>query len=151
MRIFVGGLWAKVKWRDMEQLVAQALRGPWYKLHAPRGRMVNCELQQMKDLKSGGTEYCAVIEVEPTRLAWEVVQYLEGLDVHGRQLTSHKWFPRDGMNDRRVSRLDGEEAPQSGHERRSDRRQDRRRELDIQPLGRNMVRAVQGFERSYGS
>lgn len=148
MRIFVGGLWAKVSRSDLDQLVAEALRGPWYKLYAPRGQITTCELLQMTDLSGGKTEYSAVISVEPSRLGWEVVQYLEGLFVNKSQLTSHKWFPRNGLSDRRVSFAS--ETDDSARERRA-KSTDRRRELNVQPLGRNMVRAVQGFERSYGS
>lgn len=149
MRIFVGGLWAKVGWRDMENLVAEALRGPWYKFHAPRGRMSNCELQRMTDVRGGRTEYCAIIEVDPPRLGWEVVQYLEKLKLHGRRLTAHKWFPRTGIYDRRAAPEDG--ASGVKRDRRSTQRPDRRRQLNIQPLGKSMVSAVQGFERSYGA
>jgi hypothetical protein len=149
MRIYVGGLWSRVGRQDLENLVAEALRGPWYRLRAPRGHMTRCELQQMTDIRGGDTEYCAVIEVEPSRLGWEVVQHLEGLQVNGHRLTSHKWFPRNGLFDRRVGSQEG--GAEIKRDRRSEQRNDRRRQLNVQPLGKKLVRAVQGFERSYGS
>lgn len=149
MRIYIGGLWAKVGQADLEALINQRLRGPWYKLYAPRGRMRSCELLQMVDLRSGETEYCAVIDVDSIRLGWELIKALDGLKVHGNTLNAHKWFRRTGIFERRATGL--VEAPPVGRERRDTGHPDRRRELSIQPLGRNMVRAVRGFERSYGS
>lgn len=149
MRIYVGGLWSKVGRADLEELVKQSLRGPWYRLHAPRGRMADCELLQMVDLRNGDTEFCAVIEVGSSKLGWEVIHFLDGLHVNGHTLNAHKWFPRKGIFDRRVFGED--EAPSLGLDRRDDGRRDRRRQLNVHPLGKRMVHAVRGFERSYGA
>lgn len=146
MRVFVGGLWAGVRAKDLDQLVRSLLRGPWYKLHMPRGRVADCELLCMTDRRNGQSEYCAVIEVEPRRLAWEVVQRLDGAKSNGRTLRAHRWFPRVGLVDRRAGAT---EAGQAGGDRRSGR--DRRRNLDVQQLNRSLTQAVTGFERSYGS
>jgi hypothetical protein len=148
MRIYIGGLWSKVGWSDLEALVSQALRGPWYRLYAPRGRMIGCELLQMTDLDNGETDYSAVIDIEPARLGWEVIQHVEGLYAYGQTLSAHKWFERSGMYDRRVPMLDSEASP--GMDRRDLVRNDRRRQLNIRPLGKSMVNSVRGFERSYG-
>jgi hypothetical protein len=148
MKIHLGGLWSGVKRRELDELVAKPLRGPWYRLHMPRGQLASCELLELTDLQAADArEYCAVLDIQPARLGWEVMQYLDGLRVHGVTLKAHKWFPRHGVEDRR----DGLGLAQA--ELARDRRagQDRRRKLQIEPLGASMVRAVRGFERSYGA
>lgn len=150
MRIYVGGLWPGVARRDLERLVQEALRGPWYKMHLPRGQLVGCRLLEMVEHKKGGSDYCAVIEVEPNRLSWEVLQHLDGAQVHGRKLRAHRWFPRKGLTDRRLSAIHDRGLEGTlAKDRRSG--SDRRRALDVRPLDREMVTAVSGFQRSYGA
>lgn len=148
MRVFVGGLWSSVGYKDVDRLVRELLRGPWYKLHLPRGRLADCELLQMTERKSGKAEYCAVIEIAPNRLGWEVLHQLDGAQLHGRTLHAHRWFPRVGLAERRANDMHDESEPQAGLDRRAGR--DRRRLLEVQPLNRNLVRSVAGFQRSYG-
>lgn len=149
MRVYLGGLWSGIGRKDLDRLVRQTLRGPWYKLHMPRGQLADCELLELVERKTGHTEHCAVIEVEPHRLGWELVQQLDGINYRGRVLRAHRWFPRKGLADRRGSTFN-EEAPEAmARDRRAGR--DRRRPLDIRPAGRQQVSAVSGFQRSYGS
>lgn len=148
MQIYVGGLWARVTSRDLDQLVRELLRGPWYKLYLPRGGLADCKLLQMTDRSKGSIEYCALIAVEPRRMAWEVVHQLDGAHLHGHQLHAHRWFVRKGLADRRAMAMNDESEDTGGSNRRNGR--DRRRLLDIHPLNRNLTHAVAGFERSYG-
>ena len=150
MRIYVGGLWPGIGRRDLDRLVRESLRGPWYKMHMPRGQLVDCQLLELIDRNSGDSEYCAVIEVEPHRLSWDVVQQLHGAKVHGRVLRAHRWFARKGLADRRAGII-AQDDP--GRDMARDRRAggDRRRPLDVRPLDRPVVSAVSGFQRSYGS
>lgn len=147
MKIFVGGLWSRVKRRELKDLVSRQLRGPWYRLHMPRGRLAACELLEMTDLADDSTEYCAVIDIEPARLGWEVMQQLDGLHTKGAKLRAHKWFPRKGVVDRRDA--SGAHQAEVARDRRD--RADRRRRLQIESVGANLVQAVPGFERSYGA
>lgn len=150
MRVFLGGLWPGVRRRDLDRMVREALRGPWYRMHTPRGQMTGCELLELQDRKTGHSEYCAVIEVEPNRLGWEVVQHLDGAHAHGYVLSAHRWFERKGMADRRTG-IDAFEVndDKAARERRTGR--DRRRALDVRPLDVNMVTAMSGFQRTYGA
>jgi hypothetical protein len=147
MKIYVGGLWAQPKRRELNELIARQLRGPWYRLRMPRGRLASCQLLEMTDPVSDTSEFCAVIEVQPARLGWEVLQQLEGLRTHGTILRAHKWFPRKGVSDRRDH--SGVLSPEVARERRTGT--DRRRALQIEPVGAHRVQAMQGFERSYGA
>lgn len=150
MRVYVGGLWRGIGRRDLDRLVRDTLRGPWYKMHMPRGQLVDCQLLEMIDRRSGKREYCAVIEVEPNRLSWDVVQQLDGAKVHGRVLHAHRWFARKGLADRRASFISADgPAGDMARDRRGGG--DRRRRLDVRPLDRPLVSAVSGFQRSYGS
>lgn len=149
MKIFIGGLWPHATRHELQKLVNKSLRRPWYMFNAARGTMVNCSLMQMTDKKSGSIEYNGVIEVDPTRLGWELVQALDGAVVQGYALRAHKWFPRKGLPERRVSFLGGEEAADAGSERRSVK--DRRRRMSVHMLGQSQAHAVRGFERSYGA
>jgi hypothetical protein len=149
MRVFVGGLWSSVGYKDLDRLVSELLRGPWYKLHVARGKLAKCELLQLTERKSGRTEYCAIIDVQPHRVAWEVVQQLDGAEIHGRILHAHRWFPRLGLAERRANGMHDEREAQSGKDRRAGR--DRRRMLEIEPMHRKLIQAVAGFQRSYGS
>lgn len=147
MKIFVGGLWPQVSQKEMRKLVQDALKGPWYRLGAARGQMVGCELMKMTDKRDGQVEHNGVIEVSPTRLGWELLESLNGAIINGRPLRVHKWFPRDGMRDRRGILSD--RTLSSGLERREcpDRRGHLR--IDIPSVVR--VQAVPGFERSHGA
>lgn len=147
MKIFVGGLWPQVSQKEMRKLVQEALKGPWYRFGAPRGRMVECELMKMTDKESGQIEYGSVIEVSPTRLGWELVESFNGAMINGRSLRAHKWFPRSGVTDRRGSL--SRQILSSGFERRE--RRDRRRPLSIAMPGMLRVQAMAGFERSHGA
>jgi len=149
MRVFVGGLWSSVGYKYMDRLVSELLRGPWYKLRVPRGKLAECELLQMTERNSGHTEYCAVIEIDPNRLGWEVVHQLDGAKLHGRILHAHRWFPRVGLAERRANDIHDQAEMQPGRDRRAGR--DRRRALEVEPLHRKLTQAVTGFERSYGS
>ena len=147
MKIFVGGLWPQATRHELQKLVDKALRHPWYMLHAARGTMVGCNLIQMTEHAGGHTEYNGVIEVDPTRIGWELVEALNGAVVHGHQLRAHKWFPRKGLPDRRVAFLGDEDS--AGAERRAER--DRRRRMSVHVVGQAQTQAVRGFERSYGA
>lgn len=147
MKIFVGGLWPHATQKELQKLVDRALKGPWYTLHASRGTLVGCNLMQMTEHRTGHVEYNGVIEVDPTRLGWEVVEALDGAVVHGHTLRAHKWFPRKGLPDRRVSFLGEENA--AGSERRSVK--DRRRRMSVHVVGQSLTRAVSGYERLHGA
>jgi hypothetical protein len=148
MQIFVGGLWSSVTTHDLDRLVRELLRGPWYKLHVPRGKLADCKLLRLTDRRTGRSEYCALIAVEPRRMAWEVVHRMDGARLHGRALRAHRWFERKGLADRRAMAISDESDDAGVKNRRSGR--DRRRGLDIHALNRSLTHAVAGFERSYG-
>lgn len=150
MRVYVGGLWPGIGRRDLDRLVRESLRGPWYKMHMPRGRLIDCEMLELVDRKTGSSEYCAVIEVEPNRLSWDVVHQLDGARVHGRVLRAHRWFARKGLADRRAGAIH-DDGPRGDMARDRRTGRDRRRLLDVRPLDRLQVTAVRGFQRSYGS
>lgn len=147
MKIFVGGLGPQVSQKAMRKLVQGALKGPWYRFGAPRGQMTECELMTMTDKRDGQVEHSSVIEISPTRLGWELLESLNGAIINGRPLRAHKWFPRDGMRDRRDI-LSGRTLS-SGLERRE--RPDRRGHLRIDIPSVVRVQAVPGFERSHGA
>ena len=144
MKIYVGGLWPQANRHELQKRVDKALRRPWYQLRTARGTMVGCNLVQMTEHKSGNTEYSGVIEVDPTRVGWELVEALNRAVIHGHQLRAHKWFPRKGLPDRRVAFLGDEES--AGAERRAEK--DRRRRMSVHVVGEVQTRAVRGFERS---
>lgn len=149
MRIYVGGLWAGVSRAELDCLVRESLRGPWYKLHMPRGRLADCQLYELQGAPPRPREYCAVIQVEPHRLGWEVVQRLDGIHHHGHALAAHRWFSRKGLRDRRASDINDEfPAVVTKSDRRMGR--DRRRGHEMRRLGPTRVEAVSGFQRSYG-
>lgn len=147
MKIFIGGLWPHATRKELQKLVDKALRRPWYMLHGSRGTLVGCNLMQMTEHNSGHVEYSGVIEVDPTRVGWELVEALDGAVVQGHTLRAHKWFPRKGLPDRRVSFLGGEKG--AGVERRNAK--DRRRHLSVHVVGQPQTKAVSGFERVHGA
>jgi hypothetical protein len=147
MKIFVGGLWSHPKRRELEELVSERLRGPWYRLHMPRGEVASCQVLEMTDLKDDSTEYCALIEIQPPRLGWEVLQHLDGLRTHGVKLRAHKWFPRKGVPDRRDH--SGIFTAEVARDRRAGF--DRRRRLQVDTYVPAHIEAMSGFQRSHGA
>jgi len=149
MRIFVGGLLASVRTHDLDRLVRELLRGPWYKLYIPRGQLAECELLQLTEKGTHHKEYCALVRIEPHRLGWDVVHRLDGAHLQGRTLHAHRWFPRVGLADRRAMSMNDNDESALGSNRRNGR--DRRRALQVQPLNGRLTEAMPGFQRSYGS
>lgn len=143
MQIFIGGLWPGVKRGDVARLVRRASSGPWYRLFSSKAEMANCEMLELTDRRTGHTEYCAVVKVDPNRASWDIIHALNGKARGGHLLSAHRWFDRARVGERRH----GGETPL--RERRSGA--ERRRKLTQRMPGRSLTRAVSGFERSHGA
>lgn len=147
MHIYLGGLWQGISRSELELLVRNKLRAPWYLLRAARGQLIGCEIFEMIERQTGKMEYCAVLQVQPSRLSWEFVSKVNRAVARGRQLHAHRWFKREGAGDRRIG---GTSSPVASVERRETL--DRRRRLKVRNLAKSFsVQAVSGFERSHGA
>lgn len=113
------------------EFVRRALRGPWYTGFRRRGEMVDCRIVRVMDLAGRRAEYHGLIEVRPTRVAWCLVQHLDGQPLQGRVVQVRKWFERNSRcTDRR--QLAGLSAYPRHLDRRSGR--ERRRLVRLQLL-----------------
>lgn len=149
MRIFVGGFRLGTSTAEVEKMVARVLRGPWYRLFAPRGQLAECQRLQLVNRQTAISEQCMLLRVSPNRLGWDLVHGLQDASYKGRRLRVHRWLQRSALTDRRVG------APAVQHPAmRSERRGggERRGRTKIGRLDDDvpLTQPVSGFDRSHG-
>jgi len=144
MKIFIRDIPPTTERKALSTFINKAMRGPWYKGFAATGNLDECEIIRVKDLEKGTVEYHGIVDVTPSKIAWELISRLNGALFMGRAVQVRKWFNRTGSSDRRLPLAAG---AQHGYERRKYR--DRRRDVEVSNLTGMKVTAVKGFHRTH--
>lgn len=145
MKILVRDIPAITKRKDLLNFVTKAMKGPWYKGFASRGDVTYCEILRIKDLEDGHANYHGILDIVPSKLAWEVIGMLNGSEFMGKAVLVRKWHDRTGSGDRRMPLAVG---AQHGYERRKSDT-DRRRNVEVRNVTGLDVKGLKGFSRTH--
>ena len=101
MNLILKRISAETTVRDIEEFIAPALKGGWFK---KTGIMRNLRIQMLKEAGSVQTEFHARVSIEPDAAALRVIKKLNRKPCRGKPINVLEYHFRHRDNDRRQDR-----------------------------------------------